>query len=234
MLTVSAPSSLPRWDAIDTVLLDMDGTLLDLSFDNYFWLELVPSRFAQRHGLAEDVARVQLAPRFAACRGTLQWYCTDYWSRELELDIAGLKHEVRERVRFLPGAEQFLSRLRELQLRTVLVTNAHQDSLSVKAAQIDLGRYFDRMLSSHQFQIPKEHAPFWPQLQAELRFDPARTLFVDDSHAVLLAARAYGIGQVFAVSRPDSTQGAHEVVDFPAVPAVVDLLASLPAIGHPS
>ena len=35
----------PDWRAIDTVLLDMDGTLLDLRFDNYFWLELVPRKY---------------------------------------------------------------------------------------------------------------------------------------------------------------------------------------------
>ncbi|HBT55971.1 MAG TPA: haloacid dehalogenase, partial [Pseudomonas sp.] len=32
-----------NWNAIDTVLLDMDGTLLDLHFDNHFWLEHMPA-----------------------------------------------------------------------------------------------------------------------------------------------------------------------------------------------
>ena len=39
------------WPEIHTVLLDMDGTLLDLRFDNHFWRELVPERYAERHGL---------------------------------------------------------------------------------------------------------------------------------------------------------------------------------------
>lgn len=30
------------WQEVDTVLLDMDGTLTDLAFDNYFWQTLVP------------------------------------------------------------------------------------------------------------------------------------------------------------------------------------------------
>lgn len=214
----------PRWDDIDTVLLDMDGTLLDLRFDNFFWLELIPQRYAQRHRLTLHAAREALLPRFAAKQGTLDWYCTDFWSRELSLDVAGLKREMREQVRFLPGAEKFLRFLKERGVRTVLVTNAHLDSLSVKAAQTGLTRYFETMISSHRFGVPKEHPEFWLKLQAALDFDPARSLFVDDSLAVLNAARQHGIAQVFAISRPDSTLKAREIAGFPAIEAVVELL----------
>ena len=86
-------ASLPRWEAIDTVLLDMDGTLLDLRFDNYFWLHLVPERYAAKHDLTLEEARAVLAPMFAGKQGTLDWYCTDFWSRALSLDIAGMKHD---------------------------------------------------------------------------------------------------------------------------------------------
>lgn len=218
--------TLPRWNEIDVALLDMDGTLLDLRFDNYFWLELVPERYATRHGLTIDAARAALTQRFVAKQGTLDWYCTDFWTRELSLDIAGLKHEVREQVRFLPGAENFLQALSERGIRTALVTNAHQNSLAVKAAQTGLTRYFEHVVSSHAFGVPKEHPEFWLKLQAELDFDPTRTLFVDDSPAVLRAARRHGIAQIFAVSRPDSAQGARQIAEFPVVEAVVELLAA--------
>jgi putative hydrolase of the HAD superfamily len=214
----------PEWSAVDTVLLDMDGTLLDQRFDNYFWQELVPERFAARHALAPEAAHTLLRSRFAATHGTLNWYCTDYWSRELQLDIAALKREVREHVRFLPGAREFLEELRRRGLRTVLITNAHQDSLSIKAEQTDLLRHFDVALSSHQFGAPKEHPQFWQRLRAQLAFEPSRSLFVDDSLPVLRAASAYGIAQVFAISRPDSTRAAHAVHEFPAVAAIIDLL----------
>jgi len=212
------------WAGVDIVLLDMDGTLLDQRFDNYFWRELVPERFAQRHSLTLEAARAVLEPRFTAIQGTLNWYCTDYWSRELELDIAGLKHEVREQVRFLPGAEEFLVELRRRGLRTVLITNAHLDSLNIKAQQTDLLRHFDTAVSSHQYGVPKEHAQFWIRLQAQLDFQCSRSLFVDDSLPVLRAARDYGIAQVFAISRPDSTQDQRHVEEFPAVARIIELL----------
>ena len=203
----------------------MDGTLLDLHFDNCFWLELVPRRYAQQHGITFEAARASLAPRFAAKQGTLDWYCTDYWSRELTLDIASLKRDMRERVCFLPGAQAFLQTLVDRGRRTVLVTNAHPASLAIKAAQISLQRYFETMVSSHQFGAPKEHDEFWIHLHAQLRYDPARTLFVDDSPAVLRAARRHGIAHIYTVLRPDTTQGLRPLAEFPAVEAVIELVS---------
>lgn len=241
LLMSPAPASLPlhnfarpQWARVDVVLLDMDGTLLDLQFDNYFWLQLVPERYALRHSLTLDAARAELTPRFVARQGTLDWYCTDYWSRELKLDIAGLKHEIRERVSFLPRAEQFLVALRQQGqkrgIRIVLLTNAHRDSLSIKEQQTNLTRHFDAVISSHQYGFPKETQQFWRKAQEELNFDPARSLFVDDSLAVLRAARQHGIAQIFAISKPDSAQDQRQVPEFPAVPAIADLLpVDLPA-----
>jgi len=218
-------ASLPCWQAIDTVLLDMDGTLLDLRFDNYFWLDLVPERYADKHGLTLDEAREALRPMFEDRQGTLDWYCTDFWTRALSLDIAGMKHEVREHVRFLPGAEDFLRALREKSVRIALVTNAHRDSLKVKATQTGLLNYFDVVFSSHSFGVPKEHPSFWQQLEAALGFDPQRTLFVDDSHSVLRAAHKHGIAHIFAISKPDSALEKRETAEFNSVEAVGHLLA---------
>ena len=217
-------SALPRWEEIDTVLLDMDGTLLDLRFDNYFWLEILPERYAQRHELSLEAARTTLAPLFVAKQGTLDWYCIDFWSRELSLDIAMLKREACAEVRFLPGAERFLQTLHERGRDPVLVTNAHRGVLDIKTAQTGLARYFRHIVSSHDFGAPKEHPEFWSQLQAQLAFDPQRCLFVDDSLPVLKAARTHGIGQIFAITRPDSTQHARQIADFPSVERVQELL----------
>ena len=215
---------MPRWDEIDTVLLDMDGTLLDLRFDNYFWLEVLPGHYARRHALSVEAARAKLAPLFGAKQGTLDWYCIDFWTRELSLDIAELKRAEREHVRFLPGAERFLQALHARGLDPVLVTNSHRGVLQIKTEQTGVARYFKRIVSSHDLGVPKEQPQFWAQLQAQLAFEPARCLFVDDSLAVLNAARAHGIGHIFAISRPDSTQHARAIEGFPMVERIEELL----------
>ncbi len=213
-----------EWDHYDTVLLDMDGTLLDLRFDNYFWQELIPARFAALHGMAQEEAVARLTPRFEAARGTLEWYCLDHWSRELGIDVAALKREVEDHIDFLPDVPDFLVAVRELDKRAVLVTNAHRGSLAVKLARTGLERYLDAIHSSHDLGLPKEHGDFWARLRAIEPFDPARTVLVDDSLPVLRAAHAYGIARVIAILRPDSTRPPVAVEGFHGVESITHLL----------
>jgi len=214
----------PDWSRVDILLLDMDGTLLDLRFDNYFWQELVPLRWGEPRGLSVAEAQLELKPRFTAVHGTLNWYCTDYWTRELGFSIAALKHEVRHHIGYLPGAEAFLVAVRQRVQRVVMVTNAHLDAFAVKAGHTGLEQHFDSVVSSHSFGHPKESAPFWHHLETHLSLVRERALFVDDNLNVLRAAQDYGIGQIFAVAHPDTSRPVREITEFPSVRAVQELL----------
>jgi putative hydrolase of the HAD superfamily len=148
----------------------------------------------------------QLHARFDARRGTLDWYCIDHWSEELDFDIAALKVEMRDHIRYLPGALGFLDAVRARGKRLLLTTNAHPISLGVKNGVAGLERHFDGLVSSHEFGIPKEEAEFWTRLAESRGVDPSTTLFVDDSVAVLRAARAAGVRQIYQVLWPDTAQ----------------------------
>jgi putative hydrolase of the HAD superfamily len=196
---------MPDWEAIRTVCLDMDGTVLDLSFDNLFWLEALPRRWGERHGVPAEQAIRELRARFDAKRGSLEWYCIDHWSEELDFDIAELKAAMGEHIRYLPGAVEFLDAMRAIGKRLLLTTNAHPISLAVKEHRTGLSRHFDELVSSHEFGVAKESAGFWTRLAATHAVDPASTLFVDDSAAVIEAARTAGVREVYQVLQPDST-----------------------------
>ncbi len=211
------------WESIDTVLIDMDGTLLDLRFDNWFWQEHVPVVYARTRGLSAEAALAELVPRFEAARGRLDWYCIDYWSRELGLDIAAIKRGVREQVAWIPGAEAFLRRLHAMGKRRILLTNAHPETLAIKDEHADLTGHLDAVYSTHRFGAPKEDPAFWPRFAAEVAFDPQRTLFVDDSLPVLAAARGHGIRWLRAVRRPDSGRPARDTPGFAGVDSVAEL-----------
>ena len=213
------------WGTIDHVLLDLDGTLLDLDFDNHFWQSLVPQQWGAARGIDAVAARAALQPRFAACEGTLPWYSTEHWSRELGLDIAALKRADADRIRWLPGAQQFLAAARARGKRLVLLTNAHPQALAIKHERTGVLDHFDASFSSHQFGAPKEDPRFWQALARAEHYDPARSLFVDDSASVLAAARDAGIGLIRAIRRPDSVREARVHGEFTAVDALVELLA---------
>jgi putative hydrolase of the HAD superfamily len=208
--------SLP-WTEIDTVLLDMDGTLLDLHFDNHFWLEHLPQRYAELHGISRALADAELLPLFQQHAGQLNWYCTDFWSRELKLSIRELKREVAELIALRPDADTFLAAVRSAGKRVVLITNAHRDSLSLKLERIELAPYFDRLISSHDYGFPKENQQFWFALQQDLGFAAARSLFIDDSLPILRSALDFGVGQLLAVRQPDSRKGPKDTEEFAAV-----------------
>ncbi|WP_339409017.1 GMP/IMP nucleotidase [Pseudomonas sp. EA_35y_Pfl2_R5] len=218
--------SLP-WNAIDTVLLDMDGTLLDLHFDNHFWLQHLPQRYAEHHGVSRALAEAELLPLFREHAGTLNWYCTDFWSRELNLSIRDLKREVAHLIALRPDADTFIQALRHAGKQVVLITNAHRDSLSLKLERIELAPYFDRLISSHDYGFPKEDQQFWHALQQDINFNPARSLFIDDSLPILRSAGRFGVGQLLAVRQPDSQAGPKDTEEFAAVEDYRALLQNL-------
>ncbi len=206
-----------EWNKIDTVLLDMDGTLLDLNFDNHFWLEFIPIRFAKKNNLSLEQAKNQLIPQFKKMEGKLEWYCLDYWSDVLKLDIVGLKTEISELISILPHVIEFLEAVNQSSRRLLLVTNAHRDSLDLKMDKTCLHPFFDHIISSHDYGSPKEMQAFWSRLNSQHPFDKKRTLLVDDSLAVLKSAKLYGIKHIISISKPDSQLANKIINDFPAI-----------------
>jgi putative hydrolase of the HAD superfamily len=202
----------------------MDGTLLDLHFDNHFWLEHVPLRYAEKHGLEPEESREHLLARYRRAEGTLSWYCVDHWTLELGLDIAALKEEVAERIALRPQALEFLNAVAASGREIRLVTNAHVQAIRLKMRRTGLSPYFDSIVCAHDYGAPKESAAFWQALHARHPFDAARTVMVDDSLPVLRAARRFGIAHLAAIRQPDLQQPEREIAEFPAVRSFSEIM----------
>ena len=192
------------WNEIETVMLDMDGTLLDLHFDNYFWQEYLPECWGKQKGMDIDSAKAALIPRFKSMEGTLAWYCLDYWSDELDLDVFRLKHDVEYLIKTRPYAVELLCKLNELGKDVVLVTNAHEKILDVKLRKTGIRKYFDHIISAHALGDPKEHMDFWGSLSKTVQFNRDKTLFIDDNLTILQVAQEYGICHLLSIAKPDS------------------------------
>ncbi len=205
------------WNTIDTVLLDMDGTLLDLHFDNYFWLEFVPGEYAAANGLSREGAVAELTARYRQEEGTLNWTDLDFWSRQLGLDIPTLKAEVEHLIQVHPYVEPFLQSLLEAHKGVYLVTNAHGKTLDLKMRKTRLGPYFHGIISAHDVGLPKEEPRFWDALRTHIDFDMARTLLAEDSEANLHSAREAGIRHLIFVARPSTRDPVRASAVFPSI-----------------
>jgi len=205
-------------------MLDMDGTILDLAFDNHVWRELVPIRYAAENGLEYEVARERLYAKYASIHGNLEWYCLDHWSERLGFDVLQLHQEVHHRIEYLPGAQSFLQAVREADVRVLLVTNSHPDTLQLKNETLGFAEYFDGLHSSHSYGHAKERQEFWHALRENEGFEPATTLFVDDTVAVLRSAADFGIEMLLTITRPDTTAPARHCEEFVGVESVGELL----------
>jgi HAD superfamily hydrolase (TIGR01509 family) len=206
-----------EWDSIDTVLLDMDGTLLDLHFDNYFWTQHLPRMYAQKHQISEEESSRLLHGRFSSDRGTLDWYCLDHWSAQLDMDIPALKMELQHMISVRPHAIEFLTRLHHSERDVVMVTNAHRKTLEIKMDRVDITHWFDRVVVSHDLNAPKEEQAFWHRLQDLHPFDPARTLLIDDTETILDSASEYGIKHLLTLLQPDSKRQKRVDNRFPGI-----------------
>ena len=215
---------LEDWKDVDAILLDMDGTLLDLSFDNHFWQEAIPAIYAQEKGISLEQSHFDLGQYYEEYHGTLNWYCTDFWTEKLKLDIIKHKTQLADRIALRPGTKEFLQQVGDSNKSVILVTNAHPETLRVKLEQTKIDQYFDALYSSHQFNQPKESPIFWTQLEQAIKVPLSNCLFVDDTESILIQAQQSGVKYVVMVEQPDMTKPAKKHSSLSSINLLTELL----------
>lgn len=212
------------WSAIDTVLLDMDGTLLDKYFDDYFWEEFVPSMYAEQHNMDAREARITLLAKYKRVESTLQWTDLDYWSDQLGLDIPELKCKIDHLIQVHPYVLDFLRYMKEINKEVHLVTNAHSKTLAIKMQKTRIGEWFSRIICAEEVGEAKEQPIFWTKLESMLDFDRNRTLLADDTAKVLDSAHSYGMGHLIYIARPSSRAPVMFSDTYPAITYFKELI----------
>jgi putative hydrolase of the HAD superfamily len=212
------------WANIHTILLDMDGTLLDLHFDLHFWMEYFPLVYANQHGLSHQQSKDKIYPILRAEQGKLHWYCLDYWQKIFALDIAKLKEDVAHLIQIHPFVLDFLTQAKARKKRIYLVTNAHRKTIQLKMRMTNLESYFEQIISSHDYGFAKEEQAFWTKLEHSIALDKAKSIFFDDSLSVLNAAQKFGVGTVVAINKPSSKIAIKSIEGFLNIENFKDIL----------
>jgi len=217
------PKRLPLKD-IKFILLDMDGTLLDLYFDDYFWAHLVPEKYAEKHDMTFGAAKEYLYKTYKSHERTLNWCDIDFWSRELHLDIPALKEQIRHLIEVHPHVIDFLKMMREQKKKIFLLTNAHSKTVKIKFKKTEIGTYFDSVLCSFDVGYPKEYVEFWHKAAEKLGFDKEHSLFIDDTEEVLKTAREYGIKHLLFKATASSKTEPKQSKEFTTISDFRDLM----------
>jgi 5'-nucleotidase len=212
------------WNAIDTVLLDMDGTLLDKHFDDYFWEQYLPEHYSLVHDISVEEAKAQLLARYHKVKDTLDWADLNFWSRELGFDLQELKLRINHLIGVHPYVIEFLEYCLKSGKKLYLITNAHSSTLSIKLEKTALGPWFDRIVCAEEVGLAKEEPGFWERLGQMLHFEKSRTLLVDDTEKVLMTASTYGLAHLLFVARPSSRQRVQYSCQFPSIEYFKELL----------
>ena len=138
-----------------------------------------------------------------------------------------MKRDTAHLIALRANADDFLAALKQAGKNTVLVTNAHRDSLHIKLEKVHLEPLLDIIVSSHDYGYPKEDQRFWISLSQQIDYQPARSLFIDDSLPVLRSAQRYGIGHLRAVLQPDSQGPEKNCEEFIASTDLLSLVGNL-------
>ncbi|MEM7196618.1 MAG: HAD family hydrolase [Pseudomonadota bacterium] len=198
-------NSLPSLNDIDTLLLDMDGTLLDLRYDNHFWTEHLPLRISEIHSVPLSEATEHVHASLSEIEGTMNWYDVDHWAAHFEVDIVALKNETTDLIRFREGSLEFLEAIQSIaHLDVYIVTDAHPHVLDIKHQHLDILSHIPKAHSSHRYGYPKREAEFWNRFSEDVNLDRTKSLFIDDNIHVLAQAASHGIAHLALIEQPDS------------------------------
>lgn len=178
------------------MLVDMDGVILDNTYDNNFWQNQIPGVISKNKNISFEDAKRLAVQIFNYKKNTKDWYDVDYWSNMLNVDIEAEKRSSIsfDRIQLYEGVTKTLNKLKD-NFRLILITNAHRKTLNIKLEKYDLSPYFENMICAHELHYVKENIQLWYMLKSRFKLDYTKTLLIEDTINNIKVGLSAGISQ---------------------------------------
>jgi HAD superfamily hydrolase (TIGR01509 family) len=213
-----------KLNSTTAILSDLDGVILDLSYDIKFWELWLPEHVADQNNQSIEEAQEKIQAEIDAQRGTLNFYDLNYWEDLLDVDCMQIIKAKEERCSYLEGSHEALQGLSILKNPKHILTNGDPKVQEYKAEIQDFLKFFDSIFYSMHAGYPKEQKEFWALARHNLNLDFEDAIFIDDDFKVVTAAVKAGIKQVIWI-----TPGKKRILQngIETFPSLKDLVAAI-------
>ena len=213
-----------KLNSTTAILSDLDGVILDLSYDIKFWELWLPEHVADQNNQSIEEAQEKIQAEIDAQRGTLNFYDLNYWDDLLDVDCMQIIKAKEERCSYLKGSNEALQKLSVLKNPKHILTNGDPRVQEYKAEIQDFLKFFDSIFYSMHAGYPKEQKEFWALARHNLNLDFEDAIFIDDDFKVVTAAVKAGIKQVIWI-----TPGKNRILQngIETFPSLNDLVAAI-------
>jgi HAD superfamily hydrolase (TIGR01509 family) len=172
----------------------MDGVLCD---SEPFLFEAASQMFLERHSL--KVRRSDFAPFVGTGEDRYIGGVAEKYGIELEMPADKLRtyeiylDVIRERLHPLPGASEFIKRVRAAGLKRAVATSADRVKMEGNLREIGIPpTWFDICVTGSEVVHKKPHPQIFLTAAEKLALEPSACLIVEDSISGVTAAKAAG------------------------------------------
>lgn len=179
---------------IKAIIWDLDGTLIDSAA--YHWEAWQSVMAAEHFNLDYEQYVADFGKRNdEILRGRLGADLSEEFIQRISLaKEEKYRAAVRSRgLELLPGAAQWLERLKSMGVRQALGTSAPRGNIDAVFDALEIAKYFDAVMSSEEVKQGKPHPDVFLAAAEKLEIEPPSCLVIEDAPAGIEAARRAGM-----------------------------------------